>query len=225
MSSISVEGKPAAGYMSSHLILIYKNNNGEEFVIRGGPTNDDVFNFGSIKVEVGVAIDESEDTRKVRDENNVVLYERHPDDRGSVVIDFGDLNVDLVWENLLAYAEIINNQNIPYNPLGFNSNTVVGNTLKLVGININDYIPQIGVDLIDYRSKDENFDFDYALNGTFGNDILFGGDGRQYFYSENGNDTLHGGADGDILDGGTGIDTVSYKNSINGIFIRQRPHE
>lgn len=47
MSKISIESKPVAIGLD-HLYLVFENDFGEEFVIRGGPENDSPLNFGEI---------------------------------------------------------------------------------------------------------------------------------------------------------------------------------
>ena len=66
MDRIYIESKPVAflgiesGY--EHLYLVYDNGS-KETVIRGGPENDNPFNFGAIAIEAGVPIEDSEDSR------------------------------------------------------------------------------------------------------------------------------------------------------------------
>lgn len=49
MAEIGVEGKVVSGVMDSgHLSLVYTNDGGAEFVIRGGPENNNPANFGRI---------------------------------------------------------------------------------------------------------------------------------------------------------------------------------
>lgn len=58
MSRIRIESKPVAlGF--DHLYLVFENDLGEEFVIRGGPKNNNPFNFGEIVTEVNFPIEES----------------------------------------------------------------------------------------------------------------------------------------------------------------------
>jgi Ca2+-binding RTX toxin-like protein len=55
------------------------------------------------------------------------------------------------------------------------------------------------------------------LKGQDGGDTLYGAAGFDYLYGEDGNDTLNGGPgsqyNGDMLDGGSGVDTASYSNA------------
>lgn len=53
MAEIGIEGKVVNGVLDAgHLSLVHTDDSGAEFVIRGGPENDNPFNFGRIVVEV-----------------------------------------------------------------------------------------------------------------------------------------------------------------------------
>ncbi len=64
MSKIFIESRPAPEKPSpyDHLYLVYQNNLGEEFVIRGGPTGN-ILMLGNLIVEVNKPINSSEDAR------------------------------------------------------------------------------------------------------------------------------------------------------------------
>ena len=61
------------------------------------------------------------------------------------------------------------------------------------------------------------------IYGGAGNDIVSSGAGYDYLYGQDGNDILRGGAGsdylGDTLDGGNGIDTVTYSGSPAGVTV------
>lgn len=61
------------------------------------------------------------------------------------------------------------------------------------------------------------------LYGRTGNDTLSGGAGYDYLYGQDGNDSMRGGAGstylGDTLDGGNGIDTVTYTDGKVGVTV------
>ncbi|MGY4282686.1 hypothetical protein ACVWXO_001906 [Bradyrhizobium sp. LM2.7] len=71
------------------------------------------------------------------------------------------------------------------------------------------YMPQINEFLPSYVAKDVLFNFDYTINGTPGDDQLYGRGGSQIFHGGTGADFLVGGADNDRLDGGEGRDLLS----------------
>jgi len=81
MGHIYIEAKTVAlGF--DHLYLVYTDDTGKEFVVRGGPETDNPLNFGNIVVEAGVPIAQSEDVREDDDGNPLT-----PTDRGSVALD------------------------------------------------------------------------------------------------------------------------------------------
>jgi Ca2+-binding RTX toxin-like protein len=51
------------------------------------------------------------------------------------------------------------------------------------------------------------------IDGGADNDLLYGGNGNDTLLGGNGNDTLSGDAGDDLLNGGAGVDTVSYATS------------
>ena len=62
MSKISIESREIfAG--QDHLYLIFQDSAGLEFVIRGGPEDNNPLDFGDIVTDVNVPIAESEDAR------------------------------------------------------------------------------------------------------------------------------------------------------------------
>lgn len=65
-----------------------------------------------------------------------------------------------------------------------------------------------------------------AIHGSFGNDVLTGGDGADVLFGEDGDDVISGGAGNDflqggrgdnVIDGGTGIDTLIYAGLTRGV--------
>jgi len=226
MSKLSIEGKPVytiTGFpplpAGGHLYLVYQNDNGEEFVLRGGPTptnSEDV--FGPVLVSPVLPIWDSADKRI--DNSYAVTAE----ERGNITLSLDGRNVEDVWNLMIQFGNSINEQQFPYNPInGYNSNTVIANLLYLVGIDVNQVLPDFhgitaaGIFNAEYTGKDLEFNFDYTINGTDRKDILIGRGGEQTFIGGGGtdilkggadNDRLEGGAENDWLDGGQGDDTL-----------------
>lgn len=226
MSKLSIEGKPVytiTGFpplpAGGHLYLVYQNDNGEEFVLRGGPTptnSEDV--FGPVLVSPDLPIWDSADKRI--DNGYAVTAE----ERGNITLSLDGRNVEDVWNLMIQFGNSINEQQFPYNPInGYNSNTVIANLLYLVGIDVNQVLPDFhgitaaGIFNAEYTGKDLEFNFDYTINGTDRKDILIGRGGEQTFIGGGGtdilkggadNDRLEGGAENDWLDGGQGDDTL-----------------
>jgi Ca2+-binding RTX toxin-like protein len=190
---IFIESKPVQ-FGWEHLYLVYQDESGNEFVIRGGPLNDDANDFGPIVVEVGVPIAQSEDVR-VDDEGNPLT----PGQRNSRELDLGDRDAADVWSIMLQQAQNIDNAAIPYS-LGYestNSNSVISSVLQSIGLIPYFNLP-IGKGNIDFPGISNFLDVESTLVGTDGNDIIDGGSN---------NDALTDGLGNDTLTGGEGYDT------------------
>lgn len=118
---------------------------------------------------------------------------------------------------------------------GAGTDTII-NIENLLGTKFNDTLlgdsadnaiqGDLGNDIIDGRAGND------TIEGGDGNDTLYGGDGNDYLFGRGGNDAMYGGAgddfinagfwhstrvrdlgpNNDIIDGGTGTDTVGYSN-------------
>jgi Ca2+-binding RTX toxin-like protein len=71
----------------------------------------------------------------------------------------------------------------------------------------------------DYADALVGNDGDNSLAGLWGDDFLDGGGGDDYMNGGSGNDTLKGGGGADNLQGLQGIDTASYYESPEGVFV------
>jgi len=207
MSKILIEGTLVGGtsYLSAsgHLLLIYQDDNGNEFVVRGGPTNGGD-PYGKMIIEQNVRIDQSIDSRVDKDDNPVTAASR-----GSIEVPLGGRNAKDVWNLILQHAKNIHNHAYDYNPYEYNSNGVIGNLLYLVGIDINKTLPNPdGLMIVDFSGKNKEFAFDYIINGTNNDDIILGRDGKQTLIGGNGKDFIDGGSGDDSINGGDGDDTV-----------------
>jgi Ca2+-binding RTX toxin-like protein len=105
---------------------------------------------------------------------------------------------------------------------------------------------KVGTNNSETISATDSADYVYGLGGSDvldgfnGNDVMFGGDGDDWVYGGHNNDTLYGGAgndhlygqedndvlvggyDGagdDVLDGGSGYDTVDYSSALNPVIV------
>jgi Ca2+-binding RTX toxin-like protein len=211
MASISIEGTSVAEWssvstssfpiaLSGHLYLVYRDDQGHEFVIRGGPTptrsaTGDIVSYGDLRLEINVPIEQSVD-RRVDNNGNPVT----PDSRGHVEIALGDRQASDVWNLLIQFAQAINDHHFPYAPTGDNSNGTAGNLLALAGIDVNNVLPDPdGVMLLPFYGRTVPFDFNYSITGTDHNDKIFGRGGDQTFYGSAGHDELHGGLGSDTV--------------------------
>ena len=70
-----------------------------------------------------------------------------------------------------------------------------------------------GDDTLDRRGYTD----DWKIDGRAGNDTLYGGGGHDSLYGGRGNDLIYGSGEDLVIDGGTGLDTVSFLYSSTGV--------
>ncbi len=208
MAEIRIETKPVVDFFGNsldadHLYLVFVNDANQEFVIRGGPENDSIFNFGNIAVEVGVSIDDSED-RRVDDEGNVLTRA----DRFSRVINLGGRDAQNVWNIMLQQAQDIDAENINYNAFfnAQNSNSTVASVLNSVGIDVNTVLPRT----VNFPGIENLLNINTLLIGTEEPDTIRGAAGNDTISGNAGNDTLYGDENNDSLDGGAGEEDIAF---------------
>lgn len=220
MSKISIESKPIA-FGFDHLYLVFEDDTGSEFVIRGGPENFDLLDspdlldpldpldFGGIITEVNVPINESEDARG---SDTIVA-------RGNLELDLGGRRPEDVWTIMKQQATNIQSAMIDYEPIiaAQNSNSTIASVLNSVGISAISNIP-LNTEANDLPGINNLLKFDTTLVGTpvndivwgyDGNDIIFGGDGDDVIDGREGNDVLRGNSGNDILRAGFGLDDLT----------------
>lgn len=118
-----------------HAYLVYVDDFGNEFVIRGGKLDGG----STIDVEIGVPMANSADMRANTDAAREA--------RGSQVLDLGGRDPALVWTALLAEAARVNGSDTNYDLNGPNSNTVFALLLTSEQIDVAAATPTIeGVD-------------------------------------------------------------------------------
>lgn len=137
MAEIRVEANEVA-FGKGHLYLVYTDDAGQEFVLRGGPLNGNPANFGPIVVEVGVPIIDSADNRPIADRAQF----------GSVVLDTNGQDHSVIWDRMLEVGELMHSAEVNYNAYfydgifhGANSNSAISFLLSSVGLNIEDNLP------------------------------------------------------------------------------------
>jgi Ca2+-binding RTX toxin-like protein len=201
LSSGSSSGDSGSGgiSVSGHLLLVYEDNAGNEFVVRGGPQREGNPDYGALIIEQNIPINSSIDRRG----------DATPASRGSRDISLNGRNAEDVWNLILQHAKNINDRSFSYSPTGKNSNGTVGNLLDLVGIDVDDVLPDPdGIMLFSFSGKKEKFEFDYTINGTDSNDKIVGRRGNQTFSAGQGNDEIEGGKGNDEIGGGEGNDEI-----------------
>ena len=215
MAEIRIEGKPVAGLFWDHLYLVYVDDNGNEFVIRGGQGGGVTTGFGNILVEVGVPIAQSLDERDIEER----------DARGSAVLDLGDRDAADVWSIMLQQGQAIQDAQVSYDLLAFpnqNSNSTVASVLHVVGIDVATVLPDQPWNIDDYPGYTNVMgdEFDFVLLGTERDDILVGDEGADTLDGGLGTDMLTGGEGGDIFLLSPGDDIVLDSDPDDRLYIR-----
>ena len=143
MSEIRIEGyttSSVAGVNVGHLYLIYTNDIGQEFTIRGGPSPGTHPLLGDLTVEIGAAFTSFNPDWRPNTAQALA-------DRGSTVLDLGGREAAEVWASMLQRAAQIESAGVRYGGNTQNSNTTIASILDSVGIDINSYLPPAnGVD-------------------------------------------------------------------------------
>lgn len=217
MASIYIESRPATPALWDHLYIVYKNDAGEEYIIRGSP-QDDVEGFGVITIQANILLSLSKDARGADDPIT---------DRGQVELDLGGRSAEDVWNLMLQQAGNIEDMGISYDPLEANSNSVVASVLHAVGFDVeNDFPYPSNTSAAAVPAEGNVFGFGRVLQGTANADTivgynhidaLSGGAGSDHLYGLDGNDTIKGGAGADFLEGGDGDDVYVMRHGETGI--------
>jgi hypothetical protein len=210
MSQIRIEGKPVSLGVETffdHLYLVFVDDSGAEFVLRGGPTNNNPLDFGAISVELGLPIALSEDNRPIEDR----------DEHGSRVLELNVGDAAAAWQTLLNHANEIALAELPYSATGQNSNSFVSSLLYVIGLDVADWLPDTpGID--DYPATSNVLDsISFNLVGGFGDfetnsDLLRGGQSNDWLFGGGGNDYLTDGSGADVLEGAKGDDIVELSS-------------
>ena len=152
MGSIYIESKPAALnglHGKDHLYLVYKDDQGQEKVIRGGPTIKPAGN--PIDLEINELLEKTDDkrgTKKVRTGYKrgpkgvlVPVYKEvpvTPQDRGQVELDLKGKSAEQVWKDMIKVAEAIEAAGLDYHlvPPNQNSNSVIRTILEITSVTL-----------------------------------------------------------------------------------------
>lgn len=195
-----------------HLYLVYRDTNGEEYVIRSGPQYSWMPLVGDMKVETNVRMEDSVDGRLTGD----------ADDRHSTPLDFGTLSDDEAWAIMVKYARLIDAANTPYELVEENSNAFIGALLEAAldagGMTVadpDDMLPSgisasAAVGLSSYGDLMARVaqPTDGILRGTAGADTITGIQIAEVIQAYGGNDTVWAGRGDDRIHGGAGDDRL-----------------
>lgn len=206
-----------------HLYLVYRDDNGEEYVMRSGATDFRPYG-GPMQIEVNVPIDESADARGGET----------PDDRHATLLRFPGQTTDEAWGIIVKYARQLSDEEYEYRLFDTNSNAFVGAMVKAGGGFPALSLPE-GVDRSEFVGYGNwrdivadvppptdgtitgtggadwlgGIQIDDTMAGSLGADRLFGAAGDDRIFGGAGNDRLAGQGGNDALRGGSGDDALS----------------
>jgi Ca2+-binding RTX toxin-like protein len=209
MAKILIEGYPI--YFSGHLYLVYVDDLGKEWVLRGGQGSD-----GNLAVSGGVNQDrllENSSDERIDDFGFPITKEQ----RGSKEVALPEgMEAEAAWRIMQQYATVIDNANLDYDPSsnvsGYNSNALIGTLLALIGINVDDFVPNnsqfvpfIGMNhVISLSAEIAGSDEAEIVYLNQEDDVISLGGGNDKAYGGGGSDTLIGGIGNDYYDGDNG---------------------
>lgn len=188
-----------------HLYLVFRDSNGDEYVIRSGPENAWLPWFGDMEIEANVPIGDSSDDR-----GGDTPAERH-----STPLDFDGLTDDQAWAIMVRYARMIEAEDYPYEVLDENSNAFIGAMLAAAGGDPMALLPA-GIDDDEAVGFDNYHDIlsdvppppDGTVRGSPDDDLVVGIQIDEVIRSAAGNDSVHGGRGDDRIFGGAGDDLL-----------------
>lgn len=198
-----------------HLYLVFRDSNGEEYVIRSGPERWYLPWFGDMEVETNLPIGESSDDR---DGDT-------PAQRFSTPLDFPGLTDDQAWAIMVKYARMIDRADIGYEIFDENSNAFIGAMLAAAGGDPLAMLPTgvsrseaLGVvnydDIMDHVTPPA----DGIVRGTAGADRIAGIQIDEVILAGAGNDNVRGGRGNDQINGGLGHDWLSGETGADRLF-------
>ncbi len=237
MPSIFIEANPA-GFLgvpigADHLYLVYRTDDGEDYVIGGGPGSaSDIFG-GEFALDINEPIEASGDPRG----------EETPEDRFSTELNFPGLTADEAWSIMVNYARQFDASDYPYIVTSTNSNALVAALLEAAGVeegftppDTGGLLGPVGYDdgativsaiappsdgVILGSSRDDSISGAPA-GGEIHGEVIRTLSGEDVVFAGGGNDIIEGGADDDIINGGDGIDSAVFSGAIDEYLITQR---
>ena len=141
---IYIESKPAAFgqfHNRRHLYLVYRDGEGREEVVRGGPSKEDTpvdFLFGGkIEIEAGIPLQESKDAYGPDDS---------PEKRRATRLDLDGRDPVQVWRTITAASEKLRDAKIDYNLSILddmqNSNSVARHVMEAAALDPGKHFPK-----------------------------------------------------------------------------------
>jgi hypothetical protein len=206
VSSILIEAKPVPLTVGRvHLYLVYRDDIGNEWVIRGGPVGGEIVN-GTFAYEINKVLSDSSDARGTES----------PADRHSTEINLPNHSADEAWAIMVRYARMLEEVGFPeYDFLSTNSNAFAGALLFALGLDPSSSLPDgvsyltayglpYYVEIVDVVAPPVSGD----VLGTGGPDHIFGIQIAEAIFGFNGDDYVKGGPGDDRIRGGMGHDVL-----------------
>jgi Fe-S cluster biogenesis protein NfuA len=246
MAKISVEGNvvnTGFGINGGHLYLVFTDDDGLEYAISGQPIARPPYGFTDNRLGVYYNyrfVSSPPGTPSLPDIRVPGL--ETPETRDARTLDLGGRDANDVWQILVKYAQLVDGaaeaEALEYNSVSQNSNSLIGTLLRLIGLNIESYLPvnaqkksvlpdgsiqTLPIGTAGFIARENWLDFDFTLYGTDGDDIItakptetdYGNQdfplpiaSKQQLYGYAGSDILFGGAGADTLEGGAGDDLL-----------------
>lgn len=209
---VEIVGLPTG---AMHLYLVFRDSNGDEYVIRSGPENAWLPWLGEMRIEANVPIEDSSDDRGGDT----------PEDRASTPLDFAGLSDDQAWAIMVKYALMIEGEDYPYEVLDENSNAFIGAMLAAAGGDPLAMLPE-GVSEDDAVGFDNWHDIladvppppDGTVRGTDAGELIAGIQIDQVIRAAQGDDTVLGGRGDDRVFGGGGSDRLLGEDGRDRLF-------
>ena len=203
MASVFLESAPAFLGLQ-HMYLVYRADDGREWVIRGGPQNVLDSFLSTFKIELNLDIRLSRDTR-----------DANTDDVHRTVVTAETAVADALWSRMVEYARLVEAGDVPYELLFINCNALVGAALEIAGLDAVALVPETltPASIVGYDERADllallPYTGDGSLQGGDDADMLAGIQIGDRMFGHVGDDWLDGGEGGDTLAGGDGADTL-----------------
>ena len=117
MARILIESKTVVSpFPFDHLYLVFEDDNGQEFVIRGGPEFDIPFDEDGLNFDFGRIVIQDNTPIEVSDDKRIDLFGNplSAEDRGSREIDLGGRNAEDVWNIMRQHVQNIGAAGLDY---------------------------------------------------------------------------------------------------------------
>ncbi|WLA39706.1 putative Ig domain-containing protein [Bradyrhizobium elkanii] len=220
MPAIYIEMKAADNIellIDHHLYLVYRADDGREWVLRAGPSSISGVFGGPFDFEINDRLEDSGDARIAFD-----LIPLTPEDRDSTLLVF-PRSADDTWNLMCNYARDLQASGVSYSLDGLNSNTFIAALIAAAGRDPIASLPPgvLPFEVLGYSHYTQMIqlvtppaDATIRIQGTYVGiqtaETIYGSDGPDSLDGAGGNDRLDGGPGRDICIGGSGGDAFVF---------------